>query len=87
VLYFIISELLIIDPMYQYSLTTFIRHFNDIIHSSAKSTDVDERLEILKHQTTFQIFRNVCRGLFNEHKLLFSFFLAIKIELSQETIT
>ena len=86
-MYFVISELAIIDPMYQYSLQTFTRLFNAIIYSSKKSSKLEKRLAILIDQITENVFMNVCRGLFNEHKLIFSFIMSVKIQMKSGLIT
>lgn len=40
-----------------------------------------KRIAILMKDITFIIFSNICRGLFNTHKLIFSFMLAAQIQL------
>ena len=52
---------------------------------------MNERLGILLKQCTEIIFMNVCRGLFNAHKLIFSFIVAVNIlknrgEISSEEL-
>jgi dynein heavy chain len=73
--------------MYQYSLQYFKRLFNMIIESSEKSTDLEARIDILLRSITQTIFMNVCRGLFNAHKLIFGFLIAVKILLNRGEIT
>lgn len=79
ILYFVIADLALVDPMYQYSLSYFTRLFNDIIKNSKPSQDLDERIAILILSITETIYMNVCRGLFNTHKLIFSFLIAVQI--------
>jgi len=79
ILYFVIANLAGIDPMYQFSLFGFSRLFNDIIAGSQKSDDIEERLKILLSSVTEQVFINVCRGLFNQHKIIFSFLITAQI--------
>ena len=79
ILYFVIADLAGIDPMYQYSLTYFIKLFNLIIETTEKFEDVHKWVDILLRQITETIYLNICRGLFNDHKLIFSFCIASKI--------
>lgn len=76
-LFFCVMDLATIDPMYQYSLSYFISLFLRSIHDSPKSKDVTIRLASLKEHFSFFLFTNVCRSLFDRHKLLFAFKLAL----------
>jgi len=78
-LFFIIASLSGIDPMYQYSLNYFIKLFKHIIINSEASDDIEKRVEILMKSTTELVYTNICRGLFNTHKLIFSFLIAFQI--------
>eukprot|EP00879_Flechtneria_rotunda_P011225 GHRR01011724.1.p1 GENE.GHRR01011724.1~~GHRR01011724.1.p1 ORF type:complete len:1363 (+),score=486.85 GHRR01011724.1:1838-5926(+) len=79
ILYFTIADLAGINPMYQFSLAYFIRMFSHCIEASGKSGDLATRLKLLSDFTTSFVFRNVSRGLFEEHKLLFSFLMCTSI--------
>ncbi|CAB0036402.1 unnamed protein product [Trichogramma brassicae] len=78
VLFFCISELDNIDPMYQYSLPWFMRLFTMTIVSKgqkeqpATSSDLEARIATLNELFTATIYRNVCRSLFEKDKLIFS---------------
>jgi dynein heavy chain len=85
-LYFVIADLSFIDPMYQYSLAYFIKLFNNVIETSKKTSDLTERIDILINQITEIIYSNICRGLFNTHKLIFSFSIASRILLKSGEI-
>lgn len=65
--------------MYQFSLAYFGRMFRSCVENSGQSEDVPERLKLLGSYTTEFVFKNVSRGLFEEHKGLFSFLLASSI--------
>jgi dynein heavy chain len=79
VLYFVISDLAEMDPMYQFSLKYFKNLFNSCIIQSEKSDDLHRRITILCKNTTFDIFSNVSRGLFEAHKLIYAFMICIAI--------
>ncbi|XP_025109931.1 dynein heavy chain 3, axonemal-like isoform X5 [Pomacea canaliculata] len=79
ILFFCISDLANIEPMYQYSLTWFINLYLQSIMNSTPSDDVDQRIHNLNEHFTHSIYRNVCRSLFEKDKLLFSFILCIGI--------
>jgi dynein heavy chain len=78
-LFFVIADLGLVDPMYQYSLSYFSSLFNKCVDLSAKSDVLEERLATLLTFITAFVYRNVCRGLFEEHKMVFSFLIATSI--------
>lgn len=79
ILYFVIADLAGIDPMYQYSLAYIKRLFNNSIEKSQKSRDLETRLNILIDNITRTIYTNVSRGLFEAHKIIYSFLIIISI--------
>ncbi|KAM8939967.1 dynein axonemal heavy chain 6 [Pelodytes ibericus] len=87
VIYFVIASLSEIDPMYQYSLKYFKQLFNMTIEAAEKSNDLDIRLATLLNQTLFSAYTNVSRGLFEQHKLIYSFMLSIEIMRQKEEIS
>jgi dynein heavy chain len=87
ILYFVIADFALVDPMYQFSLNYFKRLFRLVIESSEKSEDLGQRITILLNSITETIYLNVCRGLFNAHKRIFSFLMTIKIQLNYQQIS
>ena len=65
--------------MYQYSLGYIKRLFNSAIEKSPKAKLLEERLDILIDNITRIIYTNVSRGLFEAHKIIFSFLIITSI--------
>lgn len=86
ILFFCITDLANIDPMYQYSLIWFINLYIQSILNSVKSDILEERLKNLNEHFTNSIYRNVCRSLFEKDKLIFSFVLTIGILRSRRKV-
>jgi hypothetical protein len=78
-LFFCISDLAAIDPMYQYSLAWFSSLFVRAMADAEASDDIAARGAILNEYFTYSLYVNVCRSLFEAHKLLLSLLLATKI--------
>jgi dynein heavy chain len=86
ILYFVIVDLGIIDPMYQFSLEYFKKVFSQSIQRAPTSDDVKERVIILEKKITEDIYKNIKRGIFESHKTIFSFLIAIYIQKVKDEI-
>ena len=62
VMYFVVADMGVVDPMYQFSLKYFKQLFNMTIETTEKCPVLEERLALLLNQTTITIYENVARG-------------------------
>ncbi|XP_042213444.1 dynein axonemal heavy chain 3-like [Homarus americanus] len=83
VLFFCVSDMAAIEPMYQYSLGWFINLYLQSIRSSDTSDDVNSRILLLNFYLTRAIFLSVTRSLFERDKILFSFMLYVRLQQAQ----
>jgi len=86
ILFFCISDLASVDPMYQYSLAWFIQLFLRAIAEAEKAEDVHQRIDNLNEYFTYSLYLNICRSLFETHKLMFSLLLVVAILKHQNKI-
>ena len=70
-----------INTMYQYSLNSYLDLFKHSLKKSNPSNDVKKRVKNIIETLTGNVYHYACTGLFEVHKLLFSFQMTIKIQV------
>ncbi|XP_048641449.1 dynein axonemal heavy chain 10 isoform X3 [Marmota marmota marmota] len=86
ILFFVLSEMALVNSMYQYSLSTFLEVFGLSLKKSLPDSILVKRLKNIMDTLTFNVYNYGCTGLFEKHKLLFSFNMTIKIEQAEGKI-
>nr|XP_039267660.1 dynein heavy chain 10, axonemal-like [Styela clava] len=79
ILFFVLSEMAIINNMYQFSLASFLDVFDFSLRKSLPDSILNKRLKNIISTLTHNIYNYACTGLFEKHKLLFSFQMTIKL--------
>ena len=87
VLYVVISDLALIDPMYQFSLSYFKKLFLNATENSAPSSEQEQRILNICDSVTKLMFTDVCRGLFESHKKIYSFLICTAIRRENKAIS
>ncbi|NXX13493.1 DYH10 protein, partial [Podargus strigoides] len=80
VLFSVLSEMALVNVMYQYSLVSFLEVFRRSLQRSMPSPVLLKRLKNIMDTLTFNTYNYGCTGLFEKHKLLFSFNMTVRIE-------
>ncbi|CAF1149286.1 unnamed protein product [Adineta steineri] len=86
ILFFCVSDLANVDPMYQYSLEWFTNIFLSSIQSAPRADNLEQRIKNINEFFTFSLYCNVCRSLFEKHKLLFAFLLTVRVLMHQKKV-
>ena len=80
ILFFVLSEMASINTMYQYSLASYLEVFEFSLKKSMPDTILQKRLRNIMDTLTHNVYNYGCTGIFEKHKLLFSFQITIKLE-------
>eukprot|EP01040_Poterioochromonas_malhamensis_P005875 gene5875-6317_t len=73
ILYFAEAGLSTINSMYEISLDSFLAVFKTALETAKKDSNLENRLRNMIDTITRQIYDYTCTGIFERHKLMFSF--------------
>lgn len=72
--------------MYQFSLDFYIILFKNSIKKCNTAENLHDRIRNLNEHHTYNVYEIICRGLFEQHKLLFAFQICIQILITDNKI-
>ncbi|XP_055373636.1 dynein axonemal heavy chain 10 [Condylostylus longicornis] len=84
ILFFALSDMSTVNSMYQYALNAYLDIFSFSLKKSIPDSMLYKRLENIIGTLTENVYCYGCTGIFERHKLLFSFQIATKLEINEE---
>lgn len=73
ILFFALTGLSAISEMYEYSLSSYLTVFMNALETSKKDNVLSARLRFITEKLTQLVYEFTCMGIFESHKLMFSF--------------
>lgn len=87
ILFFVLSDMAVVNPMYQYSLSSYLEVFAYSLRKALPHTMLSRRLMNIINTLTKNVYDYGCTGIFEKHKLLFSFQMTVKLEQHDDKLS
>lgn len=79
ILFFAMCGLSKISQMYEYSLASYLIVFNNSLRDAKSDPVLETRLRAIIDKLTLNVYEYTCLGIFEVHKLMFSFHMTVMI--------
>uniref|UniRef100_A0A2Y9D3H5 Dynein heavy chain tail domain-containing protein n=1 Tax=Anopheles quadriannulatus TaxID=34691 RepID=A0A2Y9D3H5_ANOQN len=86
-LFLVLGDLQLFNPLYRYSLEWYQALFSLSLEKSGRVQQVAERKRRIDDYHTFNVFRIVSRGLFENDRKLFAFYLCVRLLFADEALS
>ncbi|XP_076621651.1 dynein heavy chain at 89D [Colletes latitarsis] len=82
ILFFVLADMATVNTMYQYSLISYVEVFANSLKKSLPDPSLQHRLNNIILMLTKNVYDYGCTGIFERHKLLFSFQICTRLQQS-----
>ncbi len=86
ILFFVLADLSTVNTMYQYSLSSYLEVFEYALKKATPDANLDKRLKNIMQTLTLNVYNYGCIGIFEKHKLLYSFQITVKLEQDKKNV-
>ncbi|KPJ04007.1 Dynein heavy chain 10, axonemal [Papilio xuthus] len=87
ILFFVLSDMAVVNSMYQYSLSSYLDVFSFSLRKAMPNVILAKRLKNIIDMLTKNVYDYGCTGIFERHKLLYSFQMNIKLEQNEGNVS
>lgn len=84
--YMALNDLKVIDPLYQFSIGSFMKLYLNSINSALKDSIVINKISNIIDQLTNDVFEFSCISIYEKHNLLFLFRIACMLDKDAERL-
>lgn len=85
-LFFVLADMAMVNSMYQYSLTSYVEVFVYSLRKALPDPTLRRRLRNIILMLTKNVYDYGCTGIFETHKLLFSFQICTRLQQNKEKL-